>query len=203
MFMFIFFLIFLGIALVPLAGAVLLFRVPFLRSNRIKPVRIFVLLILSLLPLYWTALYFQILPLPASGDNVAPEVYRFYNSDFDASLPDQLIGGGYQWFPEGSDLWMRFQSEEQYEVQDEKLLCDPKELMKMSKWFSQHIRTPQDQENLRDYDNLVCSGSFGYTPIEDNKLFWLPSPPSNCSESWQLYHIPTRFVYYRFRCDVI
>lgn len=166
------------------------------------------MLLLSLLPLYWTALYTRVLPFPLLGDEVALEAYRFYGGDSEDSLPAQLVGGGYQWFPEGSDLWIRFQSKERqskehYEAQNETLLCEPEKLAKVSQWFSRHVRTPQDQENLKDHNSLVCSTSDSYKPIEDEGHLGIPITPNSCSEFWELRHIPTCFVYFRFRCDVI
>ncbi|NEQ99556.1 MAG: hypothetical protein F6K30_23100 [Cyanothece sp. SIO2G6] len=200
----IFFLISLGIVLLPVVGATFLFRLPRLKTRQLKPIRILILMLLALLPLYWTALCFQILPFPPSGNEIAAEAYRFYDrSSSGDSLPDQLVGGGYQWFPEGSDLWIRFQDNANYGVEDADPLCNSETVLKMSQWFARRVPTAQDRENLRDYDSLSCSGSEDYNPIQNDWLFGLPSTPKSCSESWRLHHRPSRFVYFRFRCHVI
>lgn len=118
-----------------------------------------------------------------------------YQAEFRTKLKgDKLIGGGYDYFPEGRDLWIRFRATENSleALNLTNQACEAEQLERIRQWFLENVSkpnkilswmtpwenlSPEDLESLNDISNLRClladeiNNEFGKTPTQAG--FWL------------------------------
>ena len=142
--------------------------------------------------------------IPAGAD----WLYR-YQAEFRGKLKgDRLIGGGYFFFADGRDLWIRFRVQPALSAKGSLPIantCTAAERKIVSDWFLQHaVKRPTllgvvplpnkfqaDREILRR-DSLQCQMG---TPL----LHRFGQVPDICG-SWVLYDPETRYYYLRYAC---
>jgi hypothetical protein len=145
-------------------------------------------------------------PLPDTGGFSRDMRFRSL-----VSKGDQIKGGGYT-FGDGSDVWIRVRLHDESAINlGATYSCSSKELARISAWFRKYAAAPQkilwilpisggspaDEQALQDTANLRC-----YTRERHNPPFnEFGQRPIGCTNSWTLYHPPSRFYYARSSCS--
>lgn len=135
-------------------------------------------------------------------------LYEYQSKFMTNAGGNRLIGGGYLYFPEGRDVWIRFRAA--HEPNEQRLLgygaCSPQELDTIRRWFLENFayhnrfliwsipianRLADDRQSLENPHDLKC---FLLGELIEVKLGDIPKT----SGWWFLYNQKTRFYYLRY-----